>query len=87
MENLKPLVSIVVTTYNSAHTIQACIQSIHEQIYPKDRIEIIVIDDGSDDNTKNILEKIKGIKHCFVNISTTAPVLSVTSISLSTGRI
>jgi glycosyltransferase involved in cell wall biosynthesis len=51
-----PLVSIIIPTYNYAHYIKDAINSILAQDYPKERIEIIVVDDGSLDNTKEVLK-------------------------------
>lgn len=45
----RPLVSIIVPTYNSQSTIRQCLQSISNQAYKK--IEIIVVDRHSKDNT------------------------------------
>lgn len=47
-----PLVSIVVTTKNEEENIDRCLQSIKDQTYPN--IEIIVVDNGSNDKTKEI---------------------------------
>jgi len=49
-----PSVSIVICSYNGASRISATLQSIAEQDYPKSRTEVIVVDDGSDDNTSDI---------------------------------
>jgi len=49
---LKPLISIVIPTYNSARTLPLCIASIKMQRYP--RYEIIVVDSGSRDATVEI---------------------------------
>src|SRR3990172_7363179 len=46
------LVSIVVPTKNSSRTLSECLRSIREQTYPS--IEIIVVDDYSSDNTRQI---------------------------------
>lgn len=48
-----PRVSIVVPAYNHADTLAEAINSLLAQDYPS--IEIIVIDDGSTDNTREIL--------------------------------
>ncbi len=51
------LVSIIIPTYNNANTICRAVDSCINQTYKN--IEIIVIDDGSTDNTKEILSKYK----------------------------
>lgn len=44
-----PLVSVVIAARNSAATIDACLGALRQQIYP--HLEVIVVDDGSDDDT------------------------------------
>lgn len=53
----KPLVSVVIPTYNYAHYLPEAIDSIVSQTYKN--LEILVIDDGSTDNTKAVMEKYK----------------------------
>ncbi len=48
----KPLISVIVTTYNNTTTLDACLASIVNQSY--DKIEIIVVDNSSTDDTKQI---------------------------------
>ena len=50
---LNPLVSIVMPTYNRAQIIRDTIENIFQQTYPN--IELIVVDDGSTDETRSIL--------------------------------
>ena len=49
-----PRVSVIIATYNNAHYILEAIASIFNQTYTS--YEIIVIDDGSTDNTRQVLE-------------------------------
>lgn len=57
-----PFISIIVPMYNAENYIERCILSIMNQTYPN--IEVLVIDDGSKDNSGRIVlslvEKFKG---------------------------
>ena len=52
-------VSIVIPTFNSSVTLADCLNSIVQQDYPKDQIEVIVADGGSTDGTKDLIELMK----------------------------
>ena len=54
--NNQPLISVIVPAYNLAHCITDCVDSIEKQTYFN--FEIIIIDDGSTDETKNVCKKI-----------------------------
>ncbi|HET7813445.1 MAG TPA: glycosyltransferase [Candidatus Baltobacteraceae bacterium] len=47
-------VSIVVPVYNGADTLKTCLQSLQTQTLPRERYEIIVVDDGSSDASAQI---------------------------------
>lgn len=53
MNNKAPVVSIIMATYNRGHLIEQTLASIGFQSY--DNWECLIIDDGSTDNTKEIL--------------------------------
>ncbi|MDO8460542.1 MAG: glycosyltransferase family 2 protein [Nanoarchaeota archaeon] len=55
-----PLVSVVIPAYNEEKDIGACITSLQKQSYKK--IEIIIVDDGSKDRTREIVEGFKGVR-------------------------
>jgi glycosyltransferase involved in cell wall biosynthesis len=44
-------VSVVVPAYNCAPALERCLAALMAQSYPRDRYEIIVVDDGSTDDT------------------------------------
>ncbi|MDB9916161.1 glycosyltransferase family 2 protein [Pseudomonadales bacterium] len=52
-----PLFSIVIPTYNRANALQHCLQALKEQSF-KD-FEVLVCDDGSEDNTKEVVESYR----------------------------
>jgi glycosyltransferase involved in cell wall biosynthesis len=43
-------------TYNRALLLETCLKTLVSQKYPASNMEIIVVDDGSTDNTKNVAE-------------------------------
>lgn len=60
-----PSISIVIPVYNSEKFLPLCLSSIEKQDYPKNKIEIIVIDGGSKDKTIEIARKFKVNKILF----------------------
>jgi len=50
-----PYVSIIVPTYNRCTVIEACIDSLFALSYPRDRYEVIIVNDGSSDDTERVL--------------------------------
>ncbi|MFZ5366171.1 MAG: glycosyltransferase [Patescibacteria group bacterium] len=52
-----PLISIIITTKNEEANIFRCLESLKHQTYPQDKIEIIVVDNNSNDKTKEIAKK------------------------------
>ena len=50
-------ISVVIPTYNRANTIERAVNSVLNQTYKP--LEIIIVDDGSADNTRKVIESIK----------------------------
>jgi glycosyltransferase involved in cell wall biosynthesis len=55
-QSMPPLVSVVIPTYNCADYLGDAVESVFRQTYS--RVECIVIDDGSTDQTSHILTKL-----------------------------
>jgi glycosyltransferase involved in cell wall biosynthesis len=56
-------VSIVIPVRNEARHLAACLQSILEQDYPSERLEILVVDGMSQDGTRQIVEQFRRRHH------------------------
>ncbi len=56
----EPSVTLVVAMRNEAATIEACLRSIMAQTYPADRIEVLVYDGASDDESRSIAQRTLG---------------------------
>src|SRR5215212_2053917 len=56
MQPSNPLVSVIIPAFNCAGTIVTTIESVLKQSY--NPIEIIVVDDGSTDNTATIVQSL-----------------------------
>ncbi|HVH63061.1 MAG TPA: glycosyltransferase, partial [Candidatus Dormibacteraeota bacterium] len=52
-----PSVSVLIPTLNAERYIEGCLRPLRDQDYPKELIEIIVADAGSNDGTFAILER------------------------------
>jgi glycosyltransferase involved in cell wall biosynthesis len=59
-----PLISVIICCYNSANYVEKCLSSLQEQTYKN--LEIIVVNDGSVDDTGEILEKFAKEKKLLV---------------------
>ncbi len=49
-----PRYSVVIPAYQAEETIGPCVQALSQQTVPRDRYEIIVVDDGSTDRTAEV---------------------------------
>jgi glycosyltransferase involved in cell wall biosynthesis len=57
-EKREPGISIILPTLNAERTLAACLDNIISQDYPRDKIEIVIADGGSTDNTLKIAEPL-----------------------------
>jgi len=66
--------SIIVPTYNNQNTIRECVVALKNQTILSDLYEIIVVNDGSTDNTLNILNTISDIT--IITIENSGPAVA-----------
>ena len=52
-------IDVVIPAFNEEKTIAQCIKSVQKLNCPKDKLRIIVVNDGSTDNTQKIVEKLQ----------------------------
>lgn len=62
-----PEITIIVPVYNSGDTLKMCIDSIVESNYPFDKMDILLVNNGSKDNSFEIFKKYQE-EHAGVNI-------------------
>ena len=56
--SFQPFISILVPTFNEEAVIQKRLQNLQALRYPKDKFEILVVDSGSSDATKSVVERM-----------------------------
>lgn len=56
MSNLS--VSVIIPTYNRVESLRRTLRSLGEQSYPTDAFEVIVVDDGSTDETRTVEQDV-----------------------------
>ena len=58
-----PKVTVIIPARNEEQNIAISLESILEQDYPKEKLEVIVVDDFSEDNTRQIAEQLMSKSH------------------------
>lgn len=50
-------VSVIIPVYNDASRLDLCLKALFEQTYPRDLYQVIVVDNGSDDSPRKVVDK------------------------------
>jgi glycosyltransferase involved in cell wall biosynthesis len=59
----KPFISVLLPVYNGAATIGPALDSLVAQDYPADRYEVIVVNDGSTDDTAGVVAERQNLRY------------------------
>ncbi len=57
MQKPYPKISVIIPTLNEEKSLPKCLKSVVSQTYPREKIELLIIDDGSTDNTVPLAKK------------------------------
>ncbi len=57
-----PEVTIIVPAWNEQHTLQGTVESLFALDYPEDKLNIFLVDDGSTDNTWDVMKSYEGMR-------------------------
>ena len=54
----RPKITVIIPAYNIENLITRCVESVVKQTYPEELIQILVVDDGSTDDTGRIIDEL-----------------------------
>lgn len=61
MPESMPKITVVIPAYNIETLLEKCVISVAEQDYPNDKLEVIIVDDGSTDSTGELCDKLSSV--------------------------
>ena len=61
-KKFEPKASVIIPAYNEEKNIKECLDSVFASNYDIKKLEIIVVDDGSTDRTRDIVKKYKNVE-------------------------
>jgi len=64
-----PFVSIILPVFNEERYLESCLKTLRQVGYPKDKYEIITVDNGSADNSFDIAKKHADLALCLPDVN------------------
>ena len=53
-----PFISVIIPTHNRSKLLRQTVETLLQQDYPRDRWELILVDNASTDDTWGVIEKL-----------------------------
>lgn len=77
-------VSVIIPTYNRKNVIENSIQSVLNQTYPD--FELLIIDDGSTDDTKELIDEIKDPRLRYIRLPENKGVAAARNVGIAEAK-
>jgi glycosyltransferase involved in cell wall biosynthesis len=61
-QSMEPFVSVIIPVYNDAARLTKCLAALQEQTYPRNKFEVIVVDNGSTDEISSVGTMFPSVK-------------------------
>jgi glycosyltransferase involved in cell wall biosynthesis len=62
-----PSVSIIIPVYNDSKRLKLCLEALEKQTYPKSQYEVIVVDNGSEENVGAVVDVFRQARVVYEN--------------------
>lgn len=61
----KPFVSVIIPVLNDSRRLEACLRALADQTYPKGSYEVVVVDNGSDEDIEGLVTRFEDVVLAF----------------------
>lgn len=81
-----PFVSVVIPVYNDALRLGRCLEALARQTYPKDALEVVVVDNASQDDVRSVVARFPNAACAFQPVRGPAAARNL-GVSVSRGEV
>ena len=65
---MTPRLTIQLCTYNRARLLETVLEALFDQTVPDDAYEVVLVNDGSPDNTREVIERVRPLARCAFTV-------------------